>query len=134
MLAFGLLNCGVLNALNASARNCRRRSPFSPSRKFLKSEKSICLVPGPYRIFRPELPNTYWLGATKAAASNHLVIERSLDGSTPEAMRLGNCDPLAVLRLLVCMVGVKGSPVRKLAMLFNCHPPAIHSTGPRAAV
>src|SRR5438445_4905113 len=134
MLAFGLLNCGVLKVLNASARNCRRRSPFSPSWKFLNSEKSICLVPGPYRILRPELPYTYWAGATKAAASNQRLMERSLDGSTPEATRLGNCEPLAVLSVLVCMVGVKGSPVKRLTMLLNCQPPAINSSGRGAAV
>ena len=54
--AFGLLNCGVFSTLKASARNCRRRRGAHLKAKSLKKEKSTCLVPGPNRIFRPELP------------------------------------------------------------------------------
>src|SRR5689334_17773275 len=47
-------------------------------------------------------------------------------------MRFGNCEPVPVFRLLVCMVGVNGSPVRKVAMVLSCHPPAAHCSGPEA--
>src|SRR5436309_1887001 len=104
MLAFGLLNCGVLKALNASARNSSRR--LSAKAKLLKTERSTCRVPGPYRMLRPELPKMYWLGAAKAEASNHRSMVRWLEGSSPDAIRFGNCDPVPVFRVFVCIVGV----------------------------
>src|SRR5690349_12773472 len=124
MLEFGLLNCGVLNALNASARNSIRR--LSRKAKLLNSERSTCFVPGPYRMFRPELPKVYWPGATKADASNQRSMVRWSDGSSPDPMRFGNCDPVPVFSVFVCMVGVKGSPVWKVPIVLICHPPAIH--------
>src|SRR3954467_3398931 len=99
MLEFGLLNCGVLNALKASARNCTLR--VSANTKSLNSDISICFVPGPYRMLRPEFPKIYWPGATKAPASNQRSILRSLEGSSPDAIRLGNCEPVPVFRLFV---------------------------------
>jgi len=42
------------------------------------------------------------------------------DGSTPDPTRFGNCDRCRI-KLLVCIVGVKGRPVRNVAMLFICH-------------
>src|SRR5215472_7000971 len=116
--------------LNASARNSTRRA--SENTKFLNNERSTCRVPGPYRTLRPELPKTYWPGATKAEASNQRSMVRSPAGSSPDAMRFGNCEPVPVFRLFVCIVGVKGSPVWKVPMVFTCHPPASHSMGPRA--
>ena len=77
MLAFGLLNCGVLETLKASARNSSRR--LSENLKFLNKERSTCFVPGPYRTFRPELPKMYWPGATKAEASNQRSMVRASD-------------------------------------------------------
>src|SRR4051812_49161523 len=109
MLAFGLLNCGVLETLNACARMSSRR--LSGKTKFLNSERSTCFVPGPYRMLRPELPKMYWPGATNADASNQRSMLRWSEGSTPDAIRFGNCEPVPVFRLLVCMVGVKGSPL-----------------------
>src|SRR5262245_40503644 len=108
MLAFGLLNCGVLNALNASPRNSTRR--LSRNAKFLKTERSTCFVPGPYKMLRPELPKTYWPGATKAEASNQRSMLRCPEGTSPDAVRFGNCDPIPVFSVFVCIVGVKGSP------------------------
>src|SRR6266849_1311016 len=134
MLELGLLNCGVFSVLKASARNCRRRSPFSPSAKLLNSEKSSCLVPGPRRMLRPELPKTNCAGATNALASNQRSIERWPEDTSPEAIRLGNCEPPPTFSELVCMVGVNGRPVKHEAILFSCQPPAISSTGLGAAV
>src|SRR5260370_2855645 len=128
MLPFGLLNCGVLDTLNASARNSTRR--LSENLKFLNKERSTCFVPGPYRVFRPELPKTYWPGATKAEASNQRSMLRASEGSSPDAMRFGNCDPVPVFRLLVCIVGVKGSPLWNVPIVLSCHPPASHCHGP----
>ena len=54
-VADGLLNCGVLKRLKNSPRIC---SDFpSASLKFLKTEKSMFLVPGPCRMSRPESPH-----------------------------------------------------------------------------
>src|SRR5258708_8975190 len=125
MLLFGLLNCGVFKALNASARNQSRRA--SPNEKFLNRETSICFVPGPTKMFRPELPNVYSPGDVKAEASNQRSIVRSLEGKTPDATRFGNWDPVPVFRVLVCMSGVTGNPVRNVPMPFSCHPPATRS-------
>src|SRR6478609_3162958 len=101
MLEFGLLNCGVLNALKASARNCNRR--LSEKSKFLNIERSTWSVPGPYRMLRPEFPKMYWPGATKADASNQRSMLRSAEDSSPDAMRFGNCEPVPVFKLFVCI-------------------------------
>src|SRR5215469_4847621 len=53
--AAGLLKSGVLNRLKNSARSCRFFD--SVSWKFLKTEKSMFLVPGPCRMLRPEFPH-----------------------------------------------------------------------------
>src|SRR5436309_13524268 len=49
-------------------------------------------------------------------------------------MRFGNCEPPPTFKLLVCTVGVNGRPVKNVAILFSCQPPAIQSTGLGAAV
>src|SRR5580704_10626122 len=73
--ADGLLNCGVLNRLKNSARNCRTFD--SATWKFLKTEKSTFLVPGPCRMLRPEFPHCPLASVpvngilTKAEVSNH---------------------------------------------------------------
>ena len=64
----GLLNCGVLKRLKNSPRICRLLA--SLKWKFLKTEKSTSLVSGPYRMFRPELPQIP-AGLAKAAVLNH---------------------------------------------------------------
>src|ERR1041384_167052 len=74
----------------------------------------------------------YCPGATKAEASNQRSILRCADGSTPDATRFGNCEPVPVFRLFVCIVGVNGSPVWNVPMVLSCHPPATHWIG-RAA-
>src|SRR5262245_1042239 len=132
MLAFGLLNCGVLNALKASARNSTRRA--SVIGKLLKSERSTCRVPGTCKMLRPELPQMYWPGARSAGAPDQGSMVRCESGSSPEAMRFGNCEPVPVFRLFVCMVEVNGKPVWNVPMELICHPPAIHCTGCAAAL
>src|SRR6476659_879543 len=84
-------------------------------------------------MLRPELPKMYWPGATKAAASNQRSLVRCEEGSSPDAMRFGNCEPVPVFRLFVCIVGVNGRPDWNVPIVLICHPPAIHCTG-RAAV
>jgi hypothetical protein len=51
---FGTLNCGVLNTLKNSDRNCSFTR--SVTWKFLNSEKSRFFAPGPSRTPTPELP------------------------------------------------------------------------------
>src|ERR1035437_455378 len=67
-VAPGLSNCGVLKRLKNSARNCRAFD--SVTWVFLKNEKSTVLVPGPWRILRPELPHVPVTGFVKAPVLN----------------------------------------------------------------
>src|SRR5688572_27740732 len=77
ILAFGLLNCGVLVRLKNSARNCRYRLWSPPHAAFLNNEKSSCLVSGPMRIFFPAFPNVNWAGVEKQLTLNHCCGPRS---------------------------------------------------------
>src|SRR5262245_10247129 len=54
---------------------------------------------------------------------------RCWEGRLPDAMRLGNCEPVPVFKLFVCIVGVNGRPVWNVPMALICHPPAIHCRG-----
>src|ERR1019366_9544103 len=66
---YGSPNSGVLNRLNASARNCRFQ--LSVNLKFLKTEKSTLYCAGPRKVPRPALPKTVakvWPGATAGTA------------------------------------------------------------------
>src|SRR2546430_1192362 len=54
--ALGLLNCGVFSRLKHSARNCRRMALSGLNVTLLNMDTSNCVVPGPVRILRPELP------------------------------------------------------------------------------
>src|SRR5580692_294729 len=85
--ADGLLNCGVLKRLKNSARNC---SAFdSATWKFLKTEKSMFFVPGPWRILRPELPHCPFASEpvngilTKSDVLNHSLMFRWPVGKEP---------------------------------------------------
>src|SRR6266850_917876 len=60
----GLANCGVLNMLKNSLRNCRVW--FSLTRKFLNKEKSQLKADGPVTMFRRTSPYSP-TGATKAS-------------------------------------------------------------------
>src|SRR4029453_13065795 len=61
-------NCGWLNALKASTRNCSDAS--LGSEQFLKKPKPRLLMPGPRRGARPELPEEPSAGWAKAALLN----------------------------------------------------------------
>src|ERR1700722_5637632 len=80
-VAAGLLNCGVLNRLKNSARNCKTFP--SVMCVFLKSEKSTFFVAGPCRMFRPESPQVPAAAFVNAVVSNHLASVRSPLGSDP---------------------------------------------------
>jgi hypothetical protein len=71
----------VLKRLKNSARNCRT---FDSVRwVFLKTENSTFLVPGPWRILRPESPHVPGAGFAKAAVLNHSARVRWPPGSDP---------------------------------------------------
>src|SRR5439155_19017350 len=63
----GLLKCGVLKKLNASARNCN--SSPSVSLKCRNKPKSRFTTPGPRRRFRPEVPYRTPVTAANAVGS-----------------------------------------------------------------
>src|SRR5262249_34693242 len=54
-LPLGLLKCGVLVALNASARNCKL--VVEPSLNVRNRLRSRLATPGPRIVLRPTLPN-----------------------------------------------------------------------------
>ena len=64
-------NCGWLNALKASTRNCS--VALLGREKFLKKPRSRLLMPGPRRMLRPELPKEPSAGWAKAAGVEPLL-------------------------------------------------------------
>src|ERR1022692_2069655 len=94
--------------LNDSQRNCT--ASVSPSRKRLDKDVLSAKVPGPSRMFRPELP--YRKAPTgntgNAVRSNHWSGEGF--GSVPLAMRLGRPAPPVVISKFATF-GVYGGPV-----------------------
>jgi len=112
----------VLNKLNASARNSR------PTRSRIEIERarptSIFLCPRPRKILRPELPKVKGAGTANAVVSNQCNGACRLDDRLPSPIRSGR----AVVPEFVgskLRIGVNGSPLCKLRMPENCHPPAI---------
>ena len=75
----------------------------------------------------------YWPGATKAEASNQRSIRPLVRGQLAGGDAVRELRPVPVFRVLVCIVGVNGSPVWNVAMVLICQPPAIHCTGRAAA-
>src|SRR4029450_12018522 len=69
-----------------------------------------------------ELANGNASGTTNAALSNH----RSIVGlaSVPEPIRFGRCPPTPVLATSREIGGVNGRPLRKLTIVWTCHPPS----------
>src|SRR4029450_5155475 len=69
-----------------------------------------------------ELPNVNASGTTNAVLSNH----RSIVGldSVPEPIRFGRCAPTPLLATSREIVGVNGRPLRKLTIVWTCHPPS----------
>ena len=65
----GVLNCGVLEMLKLSARNCKRHR--SVNAKSLKMEKSSVRVGGEKLVWRPRFPSVKGAGAATAAVLNH---------------------------------------------------------------
>src|SRR5262245_59451756 len=106
MAAFGRSNCAMLNRLKHSARNCS--CLLSLIRNSLNTEKSKFTRPGPYKMFRPELPYVNGAGVANADVSNH----RSTVGfdNVPSPTRSGRL-PVPVLTVGALSVGVYGKPV-----------------------
>src|SRR6185436_18500301 len=72
MFETGLFRLTLLNALKASARNCRLADPGNS--KLRKSDRSAFLNPGPVMKFRRELPSVPSEGTAKAAGLKYIAI------------------------------------------------------------
>ena len=100
----------MLNALNASARNSTRR--LSVNTKSLEQREIDLLRPRSVQNVAAGIAENVLAAArrtpTRRTSGRYL---RCSEGSSPDAMRFGNCEPVPVFRLFVCIVGVNGSPV-----------------------
>lgn len=118
-----------LKALNASNRSCDET--LSESLRFLNSERSQLLKPGPRTIPRPALPLRSCPAGTgaNAAVLNHCVsvlgplfgsaimsgrTEQGLDPRQPCPLGSTSCED----------VTVNGTPLWKVMIPENSHPPA----------
>src|SRR5262245_50618167 len=117
----GCPSCGVLNRLNASARNSILTLSRFGHRNNRCKDASVETVPGPVRMLRPALPCTYWTGNTKADVSN----QRFTDGRSglPLAIRLGQFT-FPVLALSKLRFSVNGTPLAMVVIAVRLKPPA----------
>src|SRR5437879_6010100 len=70
----------------------------------------------------PELPNVYWSGTTNAVLSNHWSIVGL--ARVPEPIGFGRWLATPSLATSREIVGVNGRPLRKLMIVWTCHPPS----------
>src|SRR5579862_4108512 len=126
IVAAGRSNCGWLSILNNSPRSCKWNR--SVRAKSLNKEVSRLKRLGPRRMFLPASPKVYRAGVAhtapgtpKEVLNQSLMVGFGTVGLTPDTM-LGRL-PEPVLATAFASVGVKGSPVCAVRIMFTCQPP-----------
>lgn len=130
IIGFGVPRFVWLIMLKNSARNC------SPIRSeiwvFLNTEKSSSAIPGPLNTALPEFPKVPTVGNMYAFGLNHWFGDPMITGPVKAGFieGLSGLLPSPFPERLDPSWGVKGNPLSKVTMPFNCQPPASLSAVP----
>src|SRR5690242_15403024 len=124
----GLLKCGVLVRLKASARNSI--DVFSVSGIIRKSEASRFTRSGPVSMLRPTLPKLVPLGAENGVTSNQGVPALKWPYVSTGPLTFGRLLMKGAFRPALLYWKLSGLPVCAVMTPFTCHPPATQAIGP----